>query len=42
MLRILATAPEATGLGLDTDEGDLARGRDNARARGLGDRVTFL
>ena len=35
MLRILAAAPEATGLGLDTDEGDLARGRDNARARGL-------
>ena len=30
MLRILAAAPEATGLGLDTDEGDLARGRDNA------------
>ncbi len=42
MLRILAAAPEATGLGLDTDEGDLARGRDNARARGLGDRVTFV
>ncbi len=37
MLRILAAAPEATGLALDTDEGDLARGRDNARARGLVD-----
>jgi cyclopropane fatty-acyl-phospholipid synthase-like methyltransferase len=42
MLRILAAAPEATGLGLDTDEGDLARGRDNASARGLEDRVTFI
>ncbi len=41
MLRILAAAPDATGLGLDTDEGDLARGRDNARARGLAGRVTF-
>ena len=41
MLRILAAAPEATGLGLDTNEDDLARGRDNARARGLGGRVTF-
>ena len=41
MLRILAAAPDASGLGLDTDEGDLARGRDNARARGLEDRVTF-
>jgi len=42
MLRLLAAVPDATGLGLDTDEGDLARGRDNARARGLGDRVTFI
>ena len=42
MLRILAAAPGATGLGLDTDQGDLARGRDNAKARGLGDRVTFV
>jgi SAM-dependent methyltransferase len=42
MLRILAAAPDATGLGLDTDESDLARGRDNARARGLADRVTFV
>jgi cyclopropane fatty-acyl-phospholipid synthase-like methyltransferase len=42
MLRILGTVPEATGLGLDTDEGDLVRGRDNAEARGLGDRVTFV
>jgi cyclopropane fatty-acyl-phospholipid synthase-like methyltransferase len=42
MLRILAAAPQATGIGLDTDDGDLARGRDNARARGLGDRATFV
>ena len=34
-LRILEAALKATGLGLDTDEGDLTRGRDNARARGL-------
>ena len=42
MLRILAAVPETTGLGLDTDEGDLARGRDHAQARGLADRVTFV
>ena len=42
MLRILSAVPEATGLGLDTDEGDLARGREAAKVRGLGDRVTFV
>jgi SAM-dependent methyltransferase len=42
MLRILAAAPDATGFGLDTDESDLARGRENARARGLAGRVTFV
>ena len=42
MLRILAAVPEATGLGLDTGEGDLARGRASAQARGLGGRVTFV
>ena len=41
MLRILAVLPDATGFGFDTDEGDLARARDTARARGLSDRVTF-
>ncbi len=41
MLRILAAVPDATGVGFDTDEGDLDRGRDNARARGLSERVTF-
>src|SRR5581483_4156669 len=42
MLRILEAVPAATGLGLDTHEGDLARGRAGARSRGLGDRVTFV
>ena len=42
MLRILSGAPDAIGVGLDTDEGDLARGRDNAKTRGLEDRVTFV
>ena len=42
MLRVLAAVPDGTGLGLDTDEGDLARGRENARVRGLADRVTFV
>jgi cyclopropane fatty-acyl-phospholipid synthase-like methyltransferase len=42
MLRVLAAAADATGLGLDTDEGDLARGRASARARGLDGRVTFV
>src|SRR2546421_10404179 len=34
MLRVLAAVPEATGLGLGTDDGDPARGRANAQARG--------
>src|ERR1019366_2430968 len=42
MLRILAAAPDAIRVGLDTGEGDLARGRDNAKTRGLEDRVTFV
>jgi cyclopropane fatty-acyl-phospholipid synthase-like methyltransferase len=43
MLRILAAAPDATGVGidLDLDDDDLARGRVAAQARGLADRVTF-
>jgi cyclopropane fatty-acyl-phospholipid synthase-like methyltransferase len=41
MLRVLAAAPGATGIGLDLDEADLARGRANAKARGLESRVTF-
>src|SRR6516162_1642671 len=41
MLRILAAAPGATGVGIDTDADDLARGRAGAQARGLDSRVTF-
>ena len=41
MLRILAAAPDATGVGIDLDEDDLTRGRAAAQARGLADRVTF-
>src|SRR2546421_12975766 len=40
MLRILAAVPEATGLGLAPDDGDPARGRARAQARGLGGRGT--
>jgi SAM-dependent methyltransferase len=42
MLRILAVLPDATGLGFDTDAGDLARAREGALARGLSERVTFV
>ncbi|MFJ4538551.1 SAM-dependent methyltransferase [Streptomyces tibetensis] len=42
MLRILATAPEATGTGVDLDTDDLARGRKAAEDRGLASRVRFL
>jgi SAM-dependent methyltransferase len=42
MLRLLQALPSATGLGLDTDQGDLDRARDNARARGLAERATFI
>jgi cyclopropane fatty-acyl-phospholipid synthase-like methyltransferase len=41
MLRILAAAPDATGVGIDLDDDDLTRGRAAAQARGLADRVTF-
>jgi len=41
MLRILTAAPGATGVGIDTDADDLARGRAGAQARGLDGRVTF-
>ena len=41
MLRILAAAPDATGVGIDLDEDDLTRGQAAARARGLAGRVTF-
>jgi cyclopropane fatty-acyl-phospholipid synthase-like methyltransferase len=42
MLRILAVLPEATGVGFDTHQGDLARGREAAQAGGLSERVTFV
>jgi cyclopropane fatty-acyl-phospholipid synthase-like methyltransferase len=42
MLRVLQTRPDATGLGIDLNEQDLARGRINATARGLAERVTFF
>ena len=41
MLRILAAAPDATGVGIDLDDDDLTRARLAAQARGLADRVTF-
>lgn len=40
LLRVVERAPEATGLGVDTDEPLLARGRAAAQQRGL-QRVTF-
>jgi SAM-dependent methyltransferase len=39
MLRVLAAVPGATGLGIDTRAEDLARGRRNAAAPGLANRV---
>ncbi|MEU6140709.1 class I SAM-dependent methyltransferase [Streptomyces sp. NPDC047081] len=42
MLRVLEAAPGATGVGLDLSEDDLARGRANAEARGLSERVRFV
>ncbi|MBS2552991.1 class I SAM-dependent methyltransferase [Catenulispora sp. NL8] len=42
MLRILALAPAARGFGVDMSGRDLARGRANAAARGLADRVEFV
>jgi cyclopropane fatty-acyl-phospholipid synthase-like methyltransferase len=42
LLRILDASPGAGGTGIDLDAADLARGRDNAVARGLADRVSFV
>jgi SAM-dependent methyltransferase len=42
MLRILAAVPGAAGTGIDLSDADLARGRDNATARGLAQRVSFV
>jgi SAM-dependent methyltransferase len=42
LLRILAAVPGAVGTGVDVSAADLARGRGNATARGLADRVSFI
>ncbi|MER5944935.1 class I SAM-dependent methyltransferase [Streptomyces sp. NPDC001904] len=42
MLRVLEAASGATGRGIDLNGEDLARGRANAAARGLADRVEFV
>jgi SAM-dependent methyltransferase len=41
MLRLLEAVPGATGVGLDLNGEDLARGRANAAARGLAGRAEF-
>jgi len=41
LLRVLAAAPDARGIGVDRDAPLLERGRANAAARGLDSRVTF-
>ncbi|MFE6779537.1 SAM-dependent methyltransferase [Streptomyces sp. NPDC057702] len=41
LLRTLAAAPNATGVGVDLSEEDVARGRAAATDRGLGERVAF-
>ncbi|GGO44818.1 SAM-dependent methyltransferase [Streptomyces lasiicapitis] len=42
LLRVLEAAPAATGIGVDLNAEDLARGRAAAQARGLGERVQFI
>ncbi|GGR95605.1 SAM-dependent methyltransferase [Streptomyces aureoverticillatus] len=42
LLRVLEAAPAATGVGVDLNTEDLARGRADADARGLGGRVEFV
>jgi SAM-dependent methyltransferase len=42
MLRLLEAVPGATGIGVDRNGEDLARGRAGAEARGIGDRVEFV
>src|SRR5262249_34960050 len=39
--RTVVAAPGASGIGVDLDEELLARGRENARRRGLAERVSF-
>lgn len=42
LLRVLAAAPDASGTGVDTHAADLARAREAATLRQLGDRVVFV
>lgn len=42
MLRTLEAVPGATGLGIDLNGADIARGRENAEGRALADRVKFV
>lgn len=42
MLRLLEAVPGATGIGVDLNDDDLARGRANAESRGLAGRVQFV
>ncbi|MFV2121555.1 SAM-dependent methyltransferase [Streptomyces sp. Act-28] len=42
LLRVLAAVPDATGVGLDVEAGDLARGRKLAGERGLAGRVDLV
>jgi SAM-dependent methyltransferase len=42
LLRIVAACPDARGVGVDTHQPDLVRGRGNAAARGLAGRVSFI
>jgi SAM-dependent methyltransferase len=41
LLRTIATEPTATGYGVDRDPAAIAHGQENARARGLADRVVL-
>lgn len=42
LLRVVAAAPRAVGLGVDTNEGSIEHGKKLAEQRGLADRVTLL
>jgi SAM-dependent methyltransferase len=42
LLRVLSVVPEARGVGVDVNARDLARGRRDAEAQGLAERVEFV
>jgi cyclopropane fatty-acyl-phospholipid synthase-like methyltransferase len=42
LLRVLAAAPEANGVGIDIHGPEITRGRENAEKRGLSGRVSFI